>query len=493
MFALLLVVFPLVLALITLLFSGNVAKWVAFVGSLLPLFLIKYIVFLCGDSCPGYLSFDADWIPSLGIHFSLALDGVGLILILLTNTLVPLIILSSFNNRPYSDNTSFYALILFMQAALVGVFSAMDCFLFYIFWEAALIPVYFIAAIWGGEDKIRVTFKFFIYTIFGSLFMLVGIIYLYLQTPAPHSFDWSSLSTLQLDATQELWVFVAFFLAFAIKMPIFPFHTWQPDTYTVSPTPGTMLLSGIMLKMGIFGIIRWIIPITPFAFIDWTYITIVLAVVGIVYASVIAILQKDFKRLIAYSSIAHVGLIAAGLFSGTLEGVQGAIIQMFNHGINVVGLFFVLEIIAQRTGTRQIAELGGIVHAAPKLAVCFVIIMLGTVALPLTNGFAGEFLLLLGVYKYNMWLGAVSGLTIILGAVYMLRMYKNVMLGEANSLTANFKDLTLSEMAVLVPVCAIVIFLGLFPNYILNVSEPVSIQLVNYLSENTLSALQILK
>jgi len=482
MFALLLVVFPLVLALITLLFKGDLAKWVAFIGSLLPLALVIYILFFNNDPSSVLFDFQLPWIPSLGIGFHLGLDGIALLLVLLANVLVPLIILSSFHNRPYSSNTGFYSLILFMQSALVGVFSSLDAFLFYIFWEAALIPVYFIAAIWGGEDKVRVTFKFFIYTIFGSLFMLIGIIYLYIQTPAPHSFDWSVLTTIQLNATQELWVFLAFLLAFAIKMPIFPFHTWQPDTYTVSPTPATMLLSGIMLKMGIYGIIRWIIPITPFAFTDWSLVLSILAVTGIVYASVIAILQKDSKRLIAYSSIAHVGLIAAGLFAGNIEGIQGAIIQMVNHGINVVGIFFILEIIAQRTRTRQIAELGGIVHAAPKLAVCFVIILLGSVALPLTNGFAGEFLLLLGVYKFNMYLGAIAGFTIILSAVYMLRMYKNVMLGEANTLTSDFKDLTPGEMAVLVPICLLVIGLGVFPNLLLQFSEPAAMQLANILA-----------
>ncbi len=483
MFALLLVVLPLILAFITLIFKGNIAKWIAFIGSLLPLALVLYVLFVNKDASANLFDFQTPWIPSIGISFHLGLDGVALLLVLLTNVLVPLIILSSTNNRPYSSNTAFYSLILFMQSALVGVFSSLDAFLFYIFWEAALIPVYFIAGIWGGEDKVRVTFKFFLYTIFGSLFMLVGIIYIYIQTPEPHSFDWTILTTLQLDSTQELWVFLAFFSAFAIKMPIFPFHTWQPDTYTVSPTPATMLLSGIMLKMGIYGIIRWIIPITPFAFTDWGLILSILAVIGIVYASVIAILQKDFKRLIAYSSIAHVGLIAAGLFAGNIEGIQGAIIQMVNHGINVVGIFFVLEIIAQRTGTRQIAELGGIVHSAPKLAICFVIILLGSVALPLTNGFPGEFLLLLGVYKFNMYLGAVAGLTIILCAIYMLRMYKNIMLGEANAITTNFQDLTNTEMAVLIPICLLVIGLGVYPNLLLQFSESAAVQLANILAK----------
>lgn len=490
MYGLILLFIPSVFALLAL-FSGKSAKSVALVGAVLQLAFTVFAFYSLSSTTE--FSFSAPWISSLGISFSLGQDAISLVLVFLTNILVPLIILSSFSGRPYSDNANFYALVLFMQTALIGVFSAMDCFLFYIFWEAALIPVYFIAAIWGGEDRIKITFKFFIYTIFGSLFMLLGIIMLYLQTPSPHSFAFADLANVQISSLVEGTIFGFFLLAFAIKMPIFPLHTWQPDTYTVSPTPGTMLLSGIMLKMGIFGIIRWIIPIFPFAFNDWNFWLVTISVVGIIYASIIAIQQKDFKRLVAFSSIAHVGLISAGLFTGTLEGVQGAIIQMFNHGINVVGLFFILEIISQRTNSREIFSLGGIVHTAPKLAICFVIIMLGSVALPLTNGFAGEFLLLMGVYKYNMWLGAIAGLTIILGAVYSLRMYKNVMLGEANQTTQNFKDLTITEMAVLMPICAIVIILGLFPNLILSFTEPVSQQIVSYLAENSYAISGLLK
>lgn len=486
MYILLLLCFPSIVALATLLCSGEIAKKIAFSGSLIQL---AFTVFVLGWIYPCCeLAIDLPWIPSLGIGFSLSVDSTSLVLIVLTNLLIPLIILSSFNNQSYSNNASFYSLVLFMQSALIGVFSAFDCMLFYVFWEAALIPVYFIAAIWGGQNRVKVTFKFFIYTILGSLLMLMGIIYLYIQTPIPHSFNFDILSTLEIDFAQEWWLFLAFFIAFAIKMPIFPFHTWQPDTYTESPTPATMLLSGIMLKMGIFGVIRWLIPLFPFAFNDFSMLIVTISVIGVVYASVIAIMQKDFKRLIAYSSIAHVGLISAGLFTGNIEGIQGAVIQMFSHGINVVGIFFILEIIAQRTNTRQISELGGIIHGAPKLAICFVIIMLGSVALPLTNGFAGEFLLLMGVYKFNAVLGAVAGLTIILGAVYMLRMYKNIMLGEANEKTANFKDLTFSEMAVLVPICILVIAIGIYPNVILQLTEPISQDIVNYLKENSLQA-----
>jgi NADH-quinone oxidoreductase subunit M len=492
MFALLLLFLPSAIAVFSLLFVGKFSRWIVLCGSLVQLFITFYAMNWGYNSLPSNLfTFRTTWIPSVGIDFNLNIDGVSLILILLTNFLIPIIVLSSFKNRAYSNNNIFYALILFMQTALIGVFSAADGFLFYVFWEAALIPVYFIAAIWGGVNKIQITFKFFIYTIAGSLLMLMGFIYLYLQTPFPHSFDINVLTSVELSGNEEFWVFFSLFIAFAIKMPIFPLHTWQPNTYAESPTPATMLLSGIMLKMGIFGVIRWLIPIAPFTLADYSYFIVLLSVIGVVYGSIIAIQQKDFKRLVAFSSIAHVGLISAGLFSGTTEGVQGAILQMFNHGINVVGIFYVLEIIAQRTGTRQISELGGIVHTAPKLAICFVIITMGSVALPLTNGFAGEFLLILGIYKFNMILAVIAGFTIILGAVYMLRMYKNVMLGESNSLTKNFKDLSARELFVLIPICAVIILIGFFPNLILNISNPIAKELVNYLQENSINYLSI--
>jgi NADH-quinone oxidoreductase subunit M len=243
--------------------------------------------------------------------------------------------------------------VLFMQTGLLFVFTAMDAFLFYIGWEAALIPIYFICAIWGGKERIRVYMKFFVYTVGGSLFMLLGIIYLYLQNPA-HNFDIQAFYNLELDAAQQSWIFWAFFLAFAIKMPIFPFHTWQPDTYTEAPAAGTMLLSGIMLKMGIYGVIRWMLPVVPLGIFEWGMTAFILSIIGIVYASIIAFKQRNAKRLIAYSSIAHVGLISAGIFALNTQGLQGAMIQMLSHGINVVGLFFILDIISSRLKTLEL-------------------------------------------------------------------------------------------------------------------------------------------
>jgi NADH-quinone oxidoreductase subunit M len=267
-------------------------------------------------------------------------------------------------------------------------------------------------------------------------------------------------------------VFWALFVAFAIKMPVFPFHTWQPDTYTMAPAQGTMLLSGIMLKMGIYGLIRWLVPIVPMAFQEWGMTAIVLSVIGIVYASCIALVQKDYKRLIAYSSIAHVGLIAAGLLTWTTIGVQGAMVQMISHGVIAVGLFFIVEIIFERTKSRSLLELGGIRNVAPALTAVFIIVMLGSVALPLTSGFIGEFLLINSLFQYHNILGAVAGLTIILGAVYMLVAFQRAMSGETNAITTAFKDLTIQEKLVLFPIVGIILVIGVYPNFILEISEP---------------------
>ena len=460
---------PIIAALAVLLFKNETAKHAALFFSVVELavavvFLTKFV-----PNATTQFAVDYSWIPKLGIYFTAGVDGISMIMILLNVLLVPIIILASYNHT-YKNANAFYALILFMQAAMLVVFTAIDGFLFYVSWESALIPIYFICAIWGGENRVKVTIKFFIYTFAGSLFMLLAIIYLHLQTPS-RTYDLHDFYNLTLTVKQQSWVFWAFFLAFAIKMPVFPLHTWQPDTYTEAPTPGTMLLGGIMLKMGVYGAIRWMIPVVPLGFDHWQYIVVALAAVGIVYASLIAFNQKDGKRLVAYSSIAHVGLIAAGIFAWTVTGVQGALYQCLNHGINVVGMFFVMDIISRRMQTRELDQMGGIAKVAPKFAIAFLIIVLGTVALPLTNGFIGEFLLLNSLYEYNILLCAFGGLTIIFGAVYMLRMYKKVMQGETNTLTILFTDITGTETLVLGIICVLILFLGVYPNSVMHLSD----------------------
>lgn len=447
--------------------KSGTAKSVALIISVLTLALtIPFLVAFVPDASKQFEQ-NIPWIPSLGIHFHIGLDGISLPLVLLTNVLVPLIILSTFGQP---QKGGFYALILFMQTGLLLVFTALDAFLFYMGWEIALIPIYFICGLWGGVNKIRITLKFFIYTFSGSLLMLIAIIYLYTQVPTAN-YELSSFYDLDLDEKTQRYIFWAFFVAFAIKMPLFPFHTWQPDTYVEAPMAGTMLLSGIMLKMGVYGLIRWLIPIAPLGVSQYGHLALTLAIIGIVYASIIAFQQQDIKRLIAYSSIAHVGLIAAGVFVWNVQGLQGAMIQMINHGISVVGLFFVVEIVSQYFGSRDMQHMGGMAKVAPRLATVFLIIILGAIGLPLTNGFIGEFLLLMGVYQAGIWTAIFAGLTIILGAVYMLRMYQGVMLGEANQKMIAFRDIAGSDLLVFAILIVLIIGIGVYPKPLLHLSE----------------------
>ncbi|MCX6220263.1 MAG: NADH-quinone oxidoreductase subunit M [Bacteroidia bacterium] len=447
------------------------SKKIALAASLLTfavgiLILIKYL-----SNPVGYLLFRSDIFHSLGIEFTLGLDGLSMLLVLLTTFLFPIIIYSGFGSGVVRRN-SFYALILLMEMALIGVFTTTDILLFYIFWELALIPIFFVSILWGGQNARGITFKFFMYTLVGGLLMLVAIVFLYVQTPGEHSFAFADFYKVVLDPAAQKWLFLAFFAAFAIKMPIFPFHTWQPDLYFTAPTQGTMLLAGIMLKMGVYGVLRFVLPLFPAALNEYAFYAIVLSVTGIVYASVIAIRQKELKRLIAYSSLAHVGLIAAGVLSRTVNGLEGSMIQMISHGVNIVGLFFCYEIIVRRTKTGEIASLGGIASKAPIFAAFFMIILLGSISLPLTNSFIGEFLLLLGVFEYNVYLAAVAGLTIILGAVYMLWMYQRTMYGEVKEATAGFTDLSRQEMVVLVPIVVIILWIGIYPHMFIGIAEP---------------------
>lgn len=475
MLAILLIGFPLLAALLVFLVKGNAARNIALGFSIIEL-AISLAAWTQFNHNPdsALLSASYAWVHNFGIRFAVSINGLSLLLVLLTTFLVPLIILSSFGTS-YSKPQNFYGLVLLMQMALVGVFMADDGFLFYVFWELALIPIYFICLVWGGENRGRITFKFFVYTLFGSLFMLIGLIYLYNHTNVDGLKSWAVQDLYDagrsLNAAQQGAVFWLIFIAFAIKMPVFPFHTWQPDTYVNAPTQGTMLLSGIMLKMGTFGLIKWLLPMVPQGVEAWSHVAILLSVIGIVYASVIALAQNDFKRLIAYSSIAHVGLISAGIFAANQQGLQGAVMQMLAHGVNVVGLFFIADILLRHTGTRELSNLGGIRTMNGNFSVLFLIVVLGSVALPLTNGFVGEFLLINGVYQYNSWIAAFAGLTVILGAVYMLRAYQKIMLGERKDAAVAFGPLAGSDKVVLIVICIVIIAFGVYPKPLNDLAE----------------------
>lgn len=409
------------------------------------------------------------WIAKPNIHFALNADGLSLAMVLLTTALTPIIIFSSFGNE-FQNAKSIYALILFMSFAMVGTFLAGDGFLYYIFWELALIPIYFIALIWGNGDadeRKKAVLKFFIYTLAGSLFMLVAFVYLYQKA---NSFLIEDLYKLDLSVDEQTWIFLAFFLAYAIKIPLIPFHTWQAKVYQKAPTLGTMLLSGITLKMGLYSVIRWQLPIAPFAAHRFMPVLLGLGIAGVIYGSIVALRQKDLKKLLAYSSLAHVGLIAAGTYTLTLDGLSGAVLQMIAHGFVIVGLFFAAEIIYRRFETRTIDDLGGIREQAPKFTSMFMILVLASVALPGTFNFIGEFTVLYSLSQINIWFAVLGGTTIILGAYYMLRMFQQTMLGETN--TKIFKDITFNEGLVFVIILAFLLFFGLYPKPIIEFIKP---------------------
>ncbi len=407
--------------------------------------------------------YDMPWFSS-GIHFTLGIDGISGLLLLLTNILAPIIIFSIQNQ----SQKSLLPLILFMQAALNGVFMAKDGLMFYIFWELALIPIYFICLLYSTNDRFKTTIRFFIYTFIGSLAMLASLIYLYLKTEN-HSFAYDELLNVQLNHTESIWVGAGFLFAFAVKIPIFPFHSWQANTYTFAPAQGSMLLSGIMLKMGLYGLLRWYMPIAAESISFYQPIIISLSVIGVIYGAMIALRQNDMKRLIAFSSLSHVGLIAAGFFTLSEIGIQGGILQMFVHGINVVALFYVVEILEKHAGSRELSSLGGIAKYNRLFAALYLIIVLGTTAVPFTNGFPGEFMLLKGVFDYNTITGVFAAITIILCAVYMLRMYQFSMLGETKG---DFKPIGISQVWPLILLVALIIIIGISPMLILDKISP---------------------
>lgn len=460
-------------------FRNSNSKYLAVGIAFVQMFLTFYMLsqFNSTPTVDSSLQFEINqpWSTFIKSTIHFGVDGMSMLLLLLTNILVPLIILSSFNeNKGYSNN--FYALILLMQFGLVGVFTALDGLLFYAFWEITLIPIWFIAGLWGDNEKrIKTTTKFFVYTFVGSLFMFIGLIYVYNNAA---SFELTDLYNASLNGTQQFFVFWLIFLAFAVKLPIFPLHNWQADTYTYSPTQGTMLLSGIMLKMAIYGVLRYLLPIAPEALLGTSgQIVMILSIIGVVYGALIAIVNTDIKRIIAYSSLSHVGLMVAGIFASaiitakggfSIEGAQGALVQTFAHGINIVGLFYCADILIKRFKTRDIREMGGYAKVAPKFATLFMIILIGSMAVPLTNGFIGEFILLKSIFDYDKVVAVFAGLTVILCAVYLLRLYGKAMFGAGDDkVLATLKDISAVEFTVLATLAVFVIMLGVYPSCII--------------------------
>jgi len=454
-------------SIVTFLSGEKLASKIALLFSVSAFAVSLYLLMLFNQG--EVISYFGSWIQKPNVSFALKADGLSLAMILLTTGLTPLIILSSFGNS-FANSKNFYALVLFMVFAMTGTFLAADGLLYYVFWELSLIPIYFIALIWGNGDtekRKKAVVKFFIYTLAGSLFMLVAFAFLYSKSG---SFLLEDLYQLRLTESEQFWVFLAFFGAYAIKIPIIPFHTWQAKVYQKAPTVGTMLLSGIMLKMGLYSIIRWQLPIAPDAAKTYMPYLIGVSIAGVIYGSIVALRQKDLKKLLAYSSLAHVGLIAAGCYTLTADGLNGAVYQMIAHGFVIVGLFFAVEVIFRRFETRKINDLGGIRSQASKFASMLMILVLASVALPGTYNFVGEFTVLYSLSQINIWFAVIGGTTIILSAYYMLKMYQNVMLGETNPKI--FKDVSLNETIVFVTIIGFLLFFGLYPKPINELVNP---------------------
>jgi len=482
MIAVLLILVPLIagLALFAIKGEGSAKSFALFASIAV---LLVSLLGLTVMKSPADLNCNAEWLGMLNSRFHVGLDGMGQLLCLLTAISFPLILVSTWNNT-YKNANRFYALMLLSQAGLMGVFLAMDALLFYFFWELALIPVYFLSSIWGGEKRIAATFKFFIYTFVGSLIMLVGIIFIYFQ--AHQSFDMLEWYKLKINPETQNWLFWLLFVAFAIKMPIWPFHTWQPDAYEQSPTAVTMVLSGIMVKMGVFAVLRWLAPVLPDGTYLWGDTVSLLCLTGMIYASVIAIKQDDLKRLIAYSSIAHMGLMCLAIFASDKSGLQGVMMQMFSHGINIIGLWIVANTIETKYGTRKLSELGGLAQKDPALAILLVIVALANIALPLTNGFIGEFMMFNGVFssavtRYGVLDTAVAGICIILAAVYTLNMIKKIFYGNSNTLTQSGTATPFPVLASLAVIVVLIFITGVYPKPMLQLTSSTVDAILKYM------------
>ena len=410
-----------------------------------------------------------EWVPSLHIHYHVGIDGISLFLVVLSALLTPIAILCSWKSVEKRVR-EFHIALLLLTSGVIGVFVALDLMLFYVFWEVMLIPMYLLVGIWGGTERIRAAVKFFIYTMAGSLLMFLAILYLYQHTG---TFSVEDIYQKPLTGTAGLLCFLAFALSFAIKVPLFPVHTWLPDAHTEAPTAGSVILAGVLLKLGIYGFIRFAIPFFPEAAVLAAPWISALAIIGIIFGALMCFVQEDMKRLIAYSSVSHMGFVVLGLFAFNEQGVQGCVLQMVNHGISTGTLFLLIGAIYERRHTRRILDFGGLAPVAPRLAIIFFITTLSSIGLPFLNGFVGEFLILQGAYSRNVFYAAFAGLGIILGAVYMLTLYRRIFFGETDrEENAEMKDLEGRELAFLLPLVGLMVFLGLFSPWFTSKIQP---------------------
>jgi NADH-quinone oxidoreductase subunit M len=410
------------------------------------------------------------WIPAFGIDYYIGIDGISLLLVVLTGFLTPIALLSSWEGIEKKVK-EFSVFILALEAAMIGVFISLDLFLFYVFWDAMLIPMYFLIGIWGYDQRIYAAIKFMLYTMAGSVLMLIAILalaYMHSESPGGYTFDLLKLYALEIPVATQRWLFLAFTVAFAIKVPLFPFHTWLPDAHVQAPTAGSIILAGVLLKMGTYGLVRFAFPLFPAAAHEFAPWIAVLAVIGIVYGALVAMVQPDMKKLVAYSSVSHLGFVVLGICAMNVQGVQGAVYQMLAHGISTGGLFLIVGMLSDRRHTRLISEFGGLKNSMPRLTAAFLIITLASIGMPALNGFVGEFLTMLGAFLWDPRFVVVAGLGVILSAVYMLWMFQRVYLGTiTNEKNATLPDLQPREWASVLPLCALAIAMGVFPSLFL--------------------------
>ena len=474
--------------------NKNVIRWfsniVAAIGFLVSLPLITGF-----DSSADGLQFveRSSWIPSLGVEYYFGIDGISLLLIVLTTGLGFLAILSSWN-AIQERVKEYYIFMLMLQTGMLGVFMAMDLFLFYVFWEVMLVPMYFLIGVWGGPRRLYAAIKFFLYTLAGSVLLLLGILAIYFynhQVTGVYTFSIPTLQELNLPWDYQFWVFLAFFVGFAIKVPMFPFHTWLPDAHVEAPTGGSVILAGVLLKMGTYGFLRFSLPMFPdavkdtsslnfshltFGIMDYEFgilhMMVFLSIVGIIYGALVAMMQKDAKKLIAYSSVSHLGFCMLGLFALNPNGISGSILQQLNHGISTGALFLIIGIVYERRHTREISEYGGLSHVMPGYAVIFLIITMASIGLPLLNGFIGEFTILAGAFQVHWSWGVWGCAGIVLGAAYMLWLYQRMMFGEvSNPKNKVLNDLNIREYATLVPLVVMCFWIGIYPKPFFKIIE----------------------
>jgi len=459
-------------------------KWVANGVGLLGFLVSLPLWFAFNRDGVGF-QFDerAPWIPSIGVSYHMGVDGVSALLILLTTMLGSIAILSSWT-AIHDRVRQYYVFLLLLQVGMIGVFCALDMFLFYVFWEVMLVPMYFLIGIWGGENRRYAAIKFFLYTLVGSVVMLLGILALYFHSRTLPGFaaagtfdvvDWLGIS---FPPELQFWVFLAFFLGFAIKVPMFPFHTWLPDAHVQAPTAGSVILAGVLLKMGTYGFVRFSLPMLPQATLDAVPWMATLSIIGIVYAGLVTLVQQDMKKLIAYSSVSHLGFCMLGMFALNPLGLQGSVLQMLNHGLSTGGLFLLVGLIYERRHTKEISQFGGLAHVMPVYATFTLILFLASMGLPLLNGFVGEIMILMGAYARNpVWAyWAVSG--VVLGAAYLLWLYQRVFWGKVtNPENEHLQDLNWREMATLIPLVVLCFWIGIYPKPVLAFLEKPMTQL----------------